>query len=57
MDGEGYPTGLRGGEIPLEARILFVADALEIGGAAGDLGTAEADRVDLDQGAAQHHHA
>jgi diguanylate cyclase (GGDEF)-like protein/putative nucleotidyltransferase with HDIG domain len=29
VDGEGYPTGLRGGEIPLEARILFVADAFE----------------------------
>jgi diguanylate cyclase (GGDEF)-like protein/putative nucleotidyltransferase with HDIG domain len=29
VDGEGYPNGLRGGEIPLESRILFVADALE----------------------------
>jgi putative nucleotidyltransferase with HDIG domain len=29
MDGEGYPTGLRGDEIPLEARILFVADAFD----------------------------
>jgi diguanylate cyclase (GGDEF)-like protein/putative nucleotidyltransferase with HDIG domain len=29
VDGEGYPTGLRGDEIPLEARILFVADAFD----------------------------
>ncbi len=29
MDGRGYPNGLRGDEIPLEARILFVADAFE----------------------------
>ena len=28
-DGKGYPDGLRGEEIPLEARILAVADALE----------------------------
>jgi diguanylate cyclase (GGDEF)-like protein/putative nucleotidyltransferase with HDIG domain len=28
-DGEGYPDGLRGDEIPVEARILFVADAFE----------------------------
>jgi HD-GYP domain-containing protein (c-di-GMP phosphodiesterase class II) len=26
-DGGGYPSGLRGEEIPLEARIIFVADA------------------------------
>jgi diguanylate cyclase (GGDEF)-like protein/putative nucleotidyltransferase with HDIG domain len=28
-DGQGYPDGLRGQEIPLEARILGLADALE----------------------------
>jgi diguanylate cyclase (GGDEF)-like protein/putative nucleotidyltransferase with HDIG domain len=28
-DGRGYPLGLSGGEIPLEARILAVADAYE----------------------------
>jgi HD-GYP domain-containing protein (c-di-GMP phosphodiesterase class II) len=26
-DGNGYPDGLRGEEIPLEARIVFVCDA------------------------------
>jgi diguanylate cyclase (GGDEF)-like protein len=29
MDGRGYPDGLAGEEIPLESRILHVADALE----------------------------
>ena len=29
IDGFGYPGGLRGNEIPLESRILFVADAFE----------------------------
>ena len=29
LDGSGYPRGLRGGEIILEARILAVADAVE----------------------------
>jgi putative nucleotidyltransferase with HDIG domain len=29
VDGQGYPDGLRGDELPLEARILFVADAFE----------------------------
>ncbi len=28
-DGEGYPNGLRGDEIPLGARIIFVADAFD----------------------------
>lgn len=28
-DGMGYPDGLKGEEIPLEARILAVADGLE----------------------------
>jgi HD-GYP domain-containing protein (c-di-GMP phosphodiesterase class II) len=28
-DGRGYPNGLRGDEIPVEARILAVADAYE----------------------------
>jgi len=28
-DGNGYPTGLRGEAIPLEARILAIADAFE----------------------------
>jgi HD-GYP domain-containing protein (c-di-GMP phosphodiesterase class II) len=29
MDGKGYPDGLHGDQIPLEARITFVADAYE----------------------------
>ena len=29
FDGSGYPDGLAGEEIPLESRILLVADALE----------------------------
>jgi HD-GYP domain-containing protein (c-di-GMP phosphodiesterase class II) len=28
FDGGGYPDGLRGGEIPLEARIVCVFDAI-----------------------------
>jgi HD-GYP domain-containing protein (c-di-GMP phosphodiesterase class II) len=28
-DGGGYPHGMRGGEIPLEARVLAVADAFD----------------------------
>ena len=29
VDGAGYPDGLKGHELPLEARILFVADSFE----------------------------
>src|SRR4029077_3740821 len=29
VDGNGYPLGLRGDEIPLESRIILVADAFE----------------------------
>ncbi|MCW2967638.1 MAG: diguanylate cyclase [Solirubrobacteraceae bacterium] len=29
LDGQGYPHGLRAEEIPLEARIIFVADSFE----------------------------
>ena len=29
LDGAGYPDGLEGDDIPLEARIIFVADAFE----------------------------
>jgi diguanylate cyclase (GGDEF)-like protein len=29
VDGRGYPDGLRGDEIPLEAKIMFVADSFE----------------------------
>jgi HD-GYP domain-containing protein (c-di-GMP phosphodiesterase class II) len=29
LDGQGYPCGLRGDEIPIEARILAVADTFE----------------------------
>lgn len=29
IDGRGYPSGLRGEQIPLESRIIFVADAFE----------------------------
>jgi HD-GYP domain-containing protein (c-di-GMP phosphodiesterase class II) len=28
-DGGGYPNGMRGGEIPIEARVLAVADAFD----------------------------
>lgn len=28
-DGQGYPHGLKGNEIPIEARIIFVADAFD----------------------------
>jgi HD-GYP domain-containing protein (c-di-GMP phosphodiesterase class II) len=30
LDGSGYPDGLRGEEIPLESRIILVADAFEV---------------------------
>lgn len=30
MDGHGYPSGLHGEEIPLEARIIAVADAVDV---------------------------
>lgn len=29
LDGRGYPAGLQGSEIPLQSRIIFVADAFE----------------------------
>lgn len=29
IDGRGYPDGLRGGEIPLESRVIMVADAFD----------------------------
>jgi HD-GYP domain-containing protein (c-di-GMP phosphodiesterase class II) len=29
IDGGGYPDGLRGGEIPIESRVILVADAFE----------------------------
>ncbi len=29
LDGRGYPDGLAAAEIPLEARIIFVADSFE----------------------------
>ncbi len=29
LDGKGYPSGLRGGEIPLQARIIAVADTFD----------------------------
>jgi len=32
-DGQGYPSGLKGNEIPIEARIVSVADAIEAMGA------------------------
>nr|WP_255348673.1 HD domain-containing phosphohydrolase [Paenisporosarcina sp. TG20] len=28
-DGKGYPSGFKGDEIPLEARILSIADAFD----------------------------
>lgn len=33
FDGNGYPSGLKGNEIPIEARIVSVADAIEAMGA------------------------
>jgi diguanylate cyclase (GGDEF)-like protein/putative nucleotidyltransferase with HDIG domain len=36
-DGKGYPAGLAGEEIPIEARILAIADAYEDGTTANDL--------------------
>jgi polar amino acid transport system substrate-binding protein len=29
VDGRGYPDGLAGSEIPIESRIIFVADSFE----------------------------
>jgi HD-GYP domain-containing protein (c-di-GMP phosphodiesterase class II) len=29
MDGSGYPQGLSGGEIPMAARVVAVADVIE----------------------------
>jgi HD-GYP domain-containing protein (c-di-GMP phosphodiesterase class II) len=29
VDGSGYPDGLRGDDIPLESRVLLVADAFD----------------------------
>jgi HD-GYP domain-containing protein (c-di-GMP phosphodiesterase class II) len=29
FDGNGYPNGLRGSEIPIESRIILVADAFD----------------------------
>ncbi len=40
FDGSGYPSGLRGDQIPLESRIILVADAFEAMTAAQPYGTA-----------------
>ncbi len=40
FDGKGYPSGLKGDQIPLEARMIAVADAFD------ELNRARADRLD-----------